>query len=575
MIEGAWVKDLLILLVTAGIVVPLFWWLRVGPVLGFLVAGVALGPGGLGNLVGRFPWLQHITFADPERVQPFAELGILFLLFLIGLEFSLDRLWRMRRFVLGVGTGQVFVSAALIIAGVAMLSGHFTTGLVIGLALALSSTAIVTQVLIEARRFGAPVGRLAIGVLIFQDLMVVPIVILVGFLGGDEVALPAKALRSIAISAAALALIWVAGRYLVGPLLRLAGATGSRELVVAIGLLVAIGTAMITSSVGLSPALGAFLAGLLLGGSEYRHQIEVDIEPFKGLLLGLFFMTIGMSIDVAAVAGNPFPIVVGLVGLLVAKGLAAFAVARLFRIEEPVAIEAALLLAGAGEFAFVVFNLAGQDSLIPPHIEHIVVSAAALSMILTPALASIGRRLATRRGDRISTERHGIDEADEESFSDHVVIAGFGRVGETVASLLQAEAFDYVALDLDADRVARLREAGKPVFFGDASRGEILAKIGGASARAFVLTTDDPDVTERTVKTIREAWPDKPIHARAIDRAHARALAAMGVDDVVPEAFEGSLQLAAHVLDGLGLPEEAIDTRLEVARESEMRKRDA
>ncbi|MEO8667091.1 MAG: cation:proton antiporter [Bauldia sp.] len=572
MIEGAWIKDLLILLATAGVVVPLFGWLRVGAVLGFLIAGVALGPGGLGHLVGSLPWLGYVTFSDPERVRPFAELGILFLLFLVGLEFSLERLWRMRRFVLGVGTGQVFLSAALIVVGVAWLSGEVRTALVVGMALALSSTAIVTQVLIEAHRFGTKVGRLAMGVLIFQDLMVVPIVILVGLLGGDEVNLQGTALRSIGISIAALALIWVAGRYLIGPLLRLAGATGSRELIVAIALLIAIGTALITSAVGLSPALGAFLAGLLLGGSEYRHQIEVDIEPFKGLLLGLFFMTIGMSLNVPAIVGDPLPILIGLAGLLVAKGLAMFVVSRLLRVEEPQAVEAALLLAGAGEFGFVVFNLAAGDRLIPPEIERIVVSAAALSMILTPALGALGRRLARRRSDSINTEMHGVDEADASSFADHVVIAGFGRVGSTVARLLETEGFDYVALDLDAERVAKQRAAGRPVYFGDASRPEILEKVGAGRARAFVLTTDDPEVTERAVTMIREAWPAAAIHVRALDGAHARTLIAMGVDDVVPEAFEGSLQLGARVLERLGLPDDAIDARLDAVRQAEMRK---
>jgi CPA2 family monovalent cation:H+ antiporter-2 len=570
--EGSWIKDLLIVLATAGVVVPLFGWLRIGIVPGFLIAGVVLGPGGLGALADTAPWLDYVTFSDPERVRPFAELGILFLLFLIGLEFSLDRLWRMRRFVLGVGSGQVIVCAALIVLGAAWLSGSFTVGLVIGLALALSSTAIVTQVLMDAHRFGARVGRLAMGVLIFQDLTVVPIVIVVGLLGGDAVALPAAIARGIALSATALVVIWLAGRFLVGPLLKLAASTGSRELIVAIALLLAVGTALITAGVGLSSALGAFLAGLLLGGSEYRHQIEVDIEPFKGLLLGVFFMTIGMSLDLAGIATNPLPVAVALVGLLAAKAIGTFAVARVLKVETPVAIEAALLLAGAGEFGFVIFNLAGEDSLIPADIRGIVVSAAVLSMIATPALASLGRRFGDYASDRRHTARHGAEDADPTAFSDHVIIGGFGRVGETVARILEAEDIDYVGLDLNGERVAARRQEGKPVYFGDASRREILEKVGGAAARAFVLTSDKPDATAEMVKAIREAWPQATIHARALDVERAGELKDLGVEDVVPEALEGSLQLAGSVLRRLGLPDETVDARIDVARAAEVRR---
>jgi monovalent cation:H+ antiporter-2, CPA2 family len=344
MLEEGWGRELLIFLGTAGIVVPLVGRLRFGVVPGFLIAGVVLGPGGLGHLAVDLPWLRWITFSDPERVRPFAELGVVFLLFLIGLEFSLDRLWAMRRYVLGVGAIQMVVSAAAIMAGTLVLGVEPSLALVIGLALSLSSTAIVSQVLLDARRFGRPVGRVSLGVLLFQDLMVVPIVIVVELLGGGEIAASGAVLQAVGIAIAAVAGILVAGRYLIRPLLRIAAGTGNRDLVIAIALFLAIGTAVVTAAAGLSPALGAFLAGLLLGESEYRHQLEVDVEPFKGLLLGLFFMTVGMSIDVVALLADPLAHVAAVVALVAVKAVVVFAAARVMRVGYPVSIEAAFLL---------------------------------------------------------------------------------------------------------------------------------------------------------------------------------------------------------------------------------------
>jgi CPA2 family monovalent cation:H+ antiporter-2 len=532
-----------------------------------------LGPAGLGRLADDYPWLSAFTFSTPEHVLPFAELGVLFLLFVIGLEFSLERLWSMRRLVLGLGSGQFFGSFVLILAGVVLLGVGREPALVAGLALALSSTAIVTQVLIEAHRFAAPVGRVAIGVLLFQDLMVVPIVIVIGLMGGEELAVSGAVSRAVALAVAALAIIALAGRYLVGPLLRLAGATGNRELVVAIALFLAIGTAVLTGAVGLSPALGAFLAGLLLGESEYRHQLEVDIEPFKGLLLGLFFMTVGMSLDLVAIATELLSYLGAVLALIIAKFLVVALVARVFGIGVPVAVEAGFVLAGAGEFAFVAFTLAHREEVIDPHFHQFAVSVAALSMIAIPGLAILGRKFGTALQNRSANATDGVDGiGPDHMLADHVVIGGLGRVGQAVARILEAEQIPYVAVDTKADLVAAKRRRGEPVFFGDASRREILEKLGGAKARAFVVTTDKPEVAERMVKAILRAWPKATIHARALDMEHARKLSAIGVTDVVPEALEGSLQLAGRVLAGIGLPDDAIDARLDVAREAEIRR---
>jgi CPA2 family monovalent cation:H+ antiporter-2 len=386
--------------------------------------------------------------------------------------------------------------------------------------------------------------------------MVVPIVIVVGLLGGEEVALTGAVVRAVAYAFAALAIIVVAGRFLVRPLLRLAASTESRELIVAIALFLVVGTAFLTASVGLSPALGAFLAGLLLSESEYRHQLEVDVEPFKGLLLGLFFMTVGMSLDLSALAAFPLALLGAVVALLVVKGVVMFVVARAFRVDTPVAVESAFLLAGAGEFAFVVFTLAGRDQLFPPGLQQFVVSVAAITMIATPFFGMIGRRVGQYVAVARERREHAVGEGTEH-LTDHVVIGGFGRVGETVGRVLDSESIPYVALDLDAERVAVKRKAGRPVYYGDASRREILERVGGGNARAFLVTPDSADAAERMVRAIRAAWPGAPIHARALDSDHARRLTAAGATNVVPEALEGSLQLAARVLGDVGLPDDA------------------
>ncbi len=572
MFEHELARELLIVLGTAGVVVPLFGKMRFGVVPGFLLAGLLLGPGGLGRFVGEVPWLSYITFSSPERVRPIAELGVIFLLFLIGLEFSFDRLWAMRRYVLGVGSLQVVISAAAIL-GIALLIGLDLSGaVVLGLALALSSTAIVTQVLIEAHRFALPVGRLVLSVLVFQDLMVVPILIVVGLLGGAGSGEAEFSFASAALAVAVVAGIVLGGRVLQRPLMRLTAGTGSRELVIAIALFLAIGASVLTAYVGLSPALGAFLAGLLLGETEYRHQIEVDIEPFKGLLLGLFFMTVGMSLNVAAITIGPLAFVAAVVTLVLLKGAVMIAVARAFGVDLAVAVEAGFLLAGAGEFAFVVFTLAREEALVAPGLLQFLVSVSALSMFVVPFLGGLGQRLAKVLAARRDGRAHGAGPREAHELSDHVVIGGFGRVGEMVARLLTEERIPWVAVDLDAGFVATAHAAGRPVFYGDASRREILERVGGARARAFVVTTDAPGATEGMVAAIRRAWPNAAIHARARDSAHAEHLVSLGVTAVTPETLEASLQLARGLLMRIGLPEDAADSRIATLRQQEMRK---
>ncbi len=569
MLEGGVIKDLMVVLAVAGVLVPLFGRLSFGSVAAFLIAGAIIGPGGLGGMVGRYPWLVWVSFTDPERVRPFADLGVLFLLFLIGLDLSLPRLWAMRRLVFALGSAQVLLTAAVIGVVAAWFGSSFGIATALGLGFALSSTAIVTEVLIEGRRLATPTGRTAFAVLLFQDLMVVPIVIVVGLLSGGGGTVAVSLLAAAGLAIGAIAIIVVFGRYVVGPLMRLAGRTGSREAVIAIALFLAIGGGVLTDAAGLSAALGAFLAGLLIGESEYRHQIEVDIEPFKGLLLGLFFMTVGMTFDPSLLAAGLGVIAASVVALLVIKAAIVVGLARAVGVTTPVAVETAFLLAGGGEFALVVLTLARDTGLLSPASLQFFVSVAALSMLAIPGLGAIGQRVAEALGRREGATNRGPDGTTAD-FADHVVIGGFGRVGRLVAEVLDAERIPYVALDLDVDRIAAERAEGRPVFYGDATRSEMLHRIGGARARAFVVTTDAAEAEERMVRAIRGAWPEAVIHARAKDQRHARRLMEIGAASAVPEALEGSLQLAGRVLAGEGLPDDAIDARLAQQREAEI-----
>ncbi len=563
-VHGLWLKDFFVFLAAAGLVVPLFHRARMGAVLGFLLVGVLLGPFGLGRLADDYAWIRYFTIEDRARVEPFAELGVMFLLFLVGMELSFARLWSLRRFVLGVGGTQVVLSTLVIAAVIAVLGGGAALAVLLGLSLALSSTAIVMQLLEEQGRTATPLGRIALSVLLFQDLMVVPLLFVIGVLGHDRGSLAGGLSLAFAQAAAAVALIAVAGRFLLRPLFRFAAKTGSRELIMAITVLIVVGLAAVTGFAGLSVALGAFLAGLLLGETEYRHQVETDLEPFKGLLLGLFFVTVGMTIDVAAIWRNAPAIVVTVASLLILKGIIVFLAARLFGVAFGVAAELAILLSQAGEFAFVAITLGGASNLIAPPLAQFATAVVGLTMLLTPFAA----RLARRAGRALADLDHGAHMPDTGAaeLSGHVVIGGYGRVGQTIARLLDAQKVPYIALDADAVLVSEHRKAGHGVYFGDAGRAALLRRAGAAQARAFVVTVNAPFAAERMVAAARRQQPKALIYARAKDTAHAARLIRLGAVGTVPEAVETSLQLGARLLEGLGLPDEVVDHSIERMR---------
>lgn len=550
-------REVVVFLVTAGVVVPLFQRLKISPIIGFLVAGILIGPFGVGRLVADFPWLGYAAIADIEGVSRLAEFGVVFLLFMIGLELSLQRLWAMRRMVFGFGALQVVITAVVIWAVSRLAGVGGSTAIVIGSCLALSSTAIVTELLVEQRRLASPPGRAAFSVLLFQDLAVVPILFIIGALGArDPDGLVMDLLLAIGEAALAIVVILVAGRIVVRPFLRFVGASRNREVFTAAALLIILGTAVATSFAGLSMALGAFLAGLVFSDTEFRHQIETDIEPFKGLFLGLFFVSVGMSIDPAFVAAKPVLIIGLTLGLFALKAVVLAAIGLAVRLPVPIAVETGLLLGQIGEFALVGLGAARGLGVLDPDIAQLLVIVAGASMAITPLIVPFAEKLGKYLEAR-SLKRHLGDGFDGAELEDHVIIAGFGRVGRLLGDILEHQKAAYVALDANGPAVAEQRRKGFPVYYGDTSRVDVLKRAGIETASAMIVTMDDPVAAENIVRAVRREGHDVAIIARARDRAHAERLFALGANEVIPETVEASLQLGEVMLRGLGLPADA------------------
>ncbi len=566
-----YLRELVIFLVAAGIVVPVFHRLKMSPVLGYLIIGGIIGPYGLGLFVDQMGWFSLAVISDIDGVRRLAELGVIFLLFTIGLELSLDRLWSMHRLVFGLGGLQVAVTGAAIAAIIWAVGGPAETAVALGACLALSSTAIVMQILVERRHLGTPLGRASFSILLMQDLAVVPILFIVSVFGatgessmwGD---LTFAMLKAVSVIGA----IFVAGRLVLRPLFRMVSHARSAEMFMAATLLVVIGTAAITGISGTSMALGAFLAGLLLAETEYRHQIEVDIAPFKGLLLGLFFISVGMGIDYRLVGEHMQGLLAAVVGLFILKALIIYPLARLFGLPIHTALETGLLLGQAGEFAFVAVTLARALNLLPDALAQFVLIVVGLSMVATPFIAIGAHRLAALIERHTGESLHAAGWHTLEGMEGHIVIAGFGRVGRTVAALCDAEELPYLALDRDSGNVADARAANLPAYFGDASRIEMLRRAQLGAARALVVTMDDSAAAEQVVRKAHIEYPALPIYARARSRAHARALLGLGASEVVPENLESSLQLAGRVLAGTGCSDDVIARRIDAERSLEL-----
>ncbi|MDP3490232.1 MAG: cation:proton antiporter [Phenylobacterium sp.] len=543
-------KDIVLFLATAGVVVPLFRRWKISPILGFILAGVALGPFGLARLGEYAPWVAYVTVGNPDDIAQLAELGVVFLLFMIGLELSWERLRLMRRLVFGLGAAQVGVSLA-ILAGLAMALGmEIAPAAAIGAALALSSTAIVMPVLIEQRRQHSATGRATFSILLFQDLAVAPILVtlaVLGARGGEE--LSPGLLLAFAPAVLGMAALVAFGRLLLRPLLRSVARAKSEELFMAACLLVVIGAGLVSAVAGLSMALGAFIAGLLLAETEFRHEVEVTIEPFKGLLLGLFFLSVGIGLNLSLVAARPLDVLALAGGLLVVKGVVIYLLARLTGMTSLDAAGIALPLAAGGEFAFVILDQAMGLAVVPRDVGELVIVSATLTMALVPLLAWLGQKVARR------APPPGVAEAPEEAgASAGVLIVGFGRVGQMVGDMLTRHGAAWVAAERDPRLVEQARRGRLPCFYGDAARSEFLLRCGLGEARALVVTMDNPEAAETVVAVARRIRPDLVIVARARDARHAKRLYEMGATDAVPETVEASLQLSETVLVEIGVP---------------------
>ena len=548
--EGNMLQAAVVFLLAAVIAVPLAKRLQLGAVLGYLFAGVVIGPQVLG-------WV-----GDPQSVSHISELGVVLLLFIIGLELSPKRLWVMRKAVFGVGLAQVLLTAVMI--GAVALLGFgqpLNSAVVLGLGLALSSTAFGLQSLAERKELNSPHGRLAFAILLFQDIAAIPLIAMVPLLagGGGDAGEGSTLDHSLRVLGS-IAVVVIGGRYLLRPVFRIVARTGLQEVSTATALLVVIGTAWLMELAGVSMALGAFLAGLLLADSEYRHELESQIEPFKGLLLGLFFISVGMGANLSLLLENPalvLGLTVLLIGiklpLLVLIGRLAGGLGRLS------AVRLGIVLAAGGEFAFVVFKIGRDQGLFDARLYDTLLLTITLSMALTPLLLLLCARLL-----RTKTPPVEVPEEYREIDSDapRVVIAGMGRMGQIVARILRAQKISFVALDTSVESIEFSRSFGHlPVFYGDPLRPEILRAAKVEQAEYFVIATDDPEINIKTAELVHRLYPHVKIIARARNRQHVHRLVDHGAQ-AVRETYYSSLEITRRTLVGLGLSQSQADARI-------------
>jgi len=567
-------SDALVILGAAGIVIPAVARVRVSPVIGFILIGLLVGPFGLGALTPRFPWLHYVTISNPEAIEPFAELGIILLLFSIGLELSFRRLWSMRRLVFGLGAAELLVSAAVIALGLHLIGQGIQGSIGLGLALALSSTAIVLPLV----GTHSAVGRAALAMLLFEDVALVPIVFALGamapFAANDNVG---SLLTTMMLGGAAAVAMLVAGRLVLPRLFAQAARTKSPELFLSACLLVVIIASLITSAIGFSPILGALIAGIVIAETEYRGEVEAMTAPIRGLGLGIFLITVGMSVNLGQLVANWQPILGAVVAVLAVKAIVTAGLLRLAGARSSVAAETGVLMASPSETTLVVLAAATAAQLVRPETAAFWQMVTAIGLTITPLLAQLGR-LAGRRvaGQELAGQ---MDATLETAELGQVMVLGFGRVGRLVAEMLDAHGKDYLAIDSDADCVAAARSEGYDVLFGDVAQPGFLGRLAERQPSAFILTMDNPVLVNRLARDLRRAFPDLPIVARARDTRHAAELYKAGVTDAVPETLEASLQLSEAALVDLGVAmgpviasihEKRAELRSEIMAEAEL-----
>jgi Kef-type K+ transport systems, membrane components len=558
-------SDALVVLGTAGVLIPIFRKWGISPVLAYLAAGALLGPFGLGSFTQSFHPLYWFTITNGDNISGIAELGIVFLLFVVGLELSLQRLSQMRKLVAGFGGLQVLLSATLISSILVAVGLPAHAAVILAAGLSLSSTAIVLEILNRQHRMSTPLGQSVFAVLLAQDIAAIPILVFISFgasSSGSSVA--ANLFKAFLQAAIAVGIIVVSGRYLLRPLFRLVAATHSTELFIAAVLFVTIGTGVVAHQAGLSMALGSFIAGLLLAETEFRMAILASIEPFQGLLLGVFFFTVGMRVDVRELIQEPLLLLGCVAALIVAKAVVVAGLARVFKLPWPAAVEAGLLLGGGGEFAFVIIGLATDFRIISPHASGLSLAVTSVSMAATPLLSYAARRLApTLRSKQPLDPELAISPAGQ---SRCAIVVGYGRVGKVVSAALRENGVSYIAADRDAQAVIADRRAGHEVYFGDATDPEFLRVCGIDDAAGVIITINARQSIDEIVSYVRSIRPDIPIIARARDADHACHLYAIGATEAVPETVEASLQLSQSALSGLGVDSDAAQASVQAMR---------
>ncbi len=566
-------SDALVILGAAGIVIPAFARLKISPVIGFIIVGMIVGPFGLGALAARQAWLNYVTISNADRIEPFAELGIVLLLFSVGLELSFRRLLSMRRLVFGVGAAEL-AGCALIIGGGLYAMGHSTSAAIaLGLALALSSTAIVIPLV----GTHSPVGRSALAMLLFEDLALVPIVFALGAMAPYASGNFGSLMGTMAIGGLTAIAMLLLGRLLVPPLFAQAARTKSPELFLSASLLVVIVASLVTSAVGFSAVLGALIAGMVIAETDYRGEVEVITAPFRGLGLGIFLITVGMSVDVGQLLAGWQAIAIALLAVLAVKALVTAVLLRLDGARVAVAAETGVLMASPSETTLIVLASAAAAQLITPETAAFWQVVTALGLTVTPLLAKLGSAAGRRFAGKAMSDQ--MDATLDKAEPGQVVILGFGRVGRMVADMLESHGKDYLAIDSDVDGVAASRKEGYDVLYGDVSRPGLIEQLRERQPSAFILTMDNPVLAGRLARNLRGAFPDLPIVARARDTAHAAELYRAGASDAVPETLEASLQLAEAALVDLGVAmgpviasihEKRDELRAEIKAEAEM-----
>jgi len=539
-------SDALVILGAAGIVIPVFARFRITPVIGFILVGLLVGPYGLGRMVYANEWLTYVTITDPEGLEPFAEFGIILLLFTIGLELSFNRLWTMRKLVFGLGALELAISAGLLAAFLAMMGQYWTGAMALGLALALSSTALVLPI----TGTQTPVGRAALSMLLFEDIALVPIIFMLGALAPYAGSEGMEGLFSTVWQGVlVVAVMLVVGRFALPRLFAQAARTKSPELFLAASLLVVIGASLATALVGLSPIVGALVAGLLIAETEYHSEVEGIMEPFKGLALGIFLITVGMGIDLLTIWDNLGPIALAVVGVLMLKALVTGVLLRLMGARRGIAVETGILMASPSETTLIVLAAATTALLIQPGTAQFWQIVTAIGLTVTPLLAKLGNLLGKQVEPSVAGQSTLADSGEPPA-----IIVGCGRVGRLVAQMLIRHGQPYVSIDSDSDQVAQCKREGYNALFANAARVDVLERLGVARAPAVILTMDEPVLAQHITRKLRAAYPELPIIARARDSAHAAALYRAGASTAVPETLESSLQLSEAVLVDLGVP---------------------